>query len=67
MGTGGWIAVGLAALLPAGALASYLVHRRQESALGGAGQGVALTGGGTSWERFKVSLFGVSSAMTLKR
>jgi hypothetical protein len=67
MGMGGWIAVGLAALLPAGALASYILHRRQETALGGAGHGVALTGGGTSWDRFKAGLFGASSVVTFKR
>ena len=63
----GWIGLGLVALLPLGALASYVVHRRQESALEGAGNGRALVGGGTPWERFKARLFGVSSALTLKR
>jgi hypothetical protein len=66
-GMAGWIGLGLVALLPLGALASFVVHRRDEAALEGAGQGRQLTGGGTSWERFKARVFGVSSALTLKR
>jgi hypothetical protein len=63
----GWIGLGLVALLPLGALASFVVHRRQAAALEGAGQGRALLGGGTPWERFKARVFGISSAVTLKR
>lgn len=66
-GTAGWIGVGLVALLPLGALASFVVHRRQESALEGAGHGQALLGGGTPWERFKARVFGISNVVTLKR
>jgi hypothetical protein len=63
----GWVGLGLVALLPLGALASFVVHRRQEAALEGAGQGRQLTGGGTPWERFKGRLFGISNVLTLKR
>ena len=66
-GTAGWIGLGLVALLPLGALASYVVHRRQAAALEGAGRGRALLGGGTPWERFKARILGVSNAVTLKR
>jgi hypothetical protein len=66
-GTAELVGLGLVALLPLGALASYLVHRRQEAALEGAGHGRALLGGGTPWERFKARLFGIPGVMTVKR
>ncbi len=66
-GTAGWIGLGLVALLPLGALVSYVAHRRQAAALEGAGNGRALLGGGTPWEQFKARVFGISSALTLKR
>jgi hypothetical protein len=66
-GTAGWIGLGLVALLPLGALASYVAHRRQSAALEDAGRGRALLGGGTPWSRFKARVFGISGAVTLKR
>ncbi len=55
-GSGGVIGGTLLVMLPAGAAASYLVHRRQVAALTAAGQGKVLPGGGTPWQRFKARM-----------
>ena len=44
----------LLAMLPLGALASYLVVRRREDALGAASEGAVLAGGGSSWDRLRL-------------
>jgi len=46
----------LLAMLPIGAVVSYLLLHRREELLGGASQGEVLAGGGSPWERFKQTL-----------
>jgi prenyltransferase beta subunit len=50
----------LLAMLPLGAGLSYWLHRRQATALSGAGRGKLLPGGGTPWQRVKHRLPGTS-------
>jgi hypothetical protein len=56
-GTGSWpmtaLAVALVALVPIGALASYIRRQRLAASLAGASQGKVLPGGGSAWQRFK--------------
>ncbi len=44
----------LLAMLPLGALASYLIVRRREDALGAASEGAVLAGGGSGWDRLRL-------------
>jgi hypothetical protein len=60
-GDGGGSAAGfvggtLLAMLPIGAVLSYLLLHRREEMLGTASQGAVLAGGGSTWERFKHTL-----------
>jgi hypothetical protein len=58
-GTGsaaGFLGGTLLAMLPIGALISYLVLNRREHALGEASEGKVLPGGGSAWDRLKGSL-----------
>jgi hypothetical protein len=52
----GYVGGTLLAMLPIGAAVSYLVLRRREDALGAAGDGKVLAGGGSAWERLKGTL-----------
>jgi hypothetical protein len=52
----GFVGGTLLAMLPIGAVISYLALHRREDILGGASQGSVLAGGGSSWERFKQTL-----------
>ena len=56
-GTGSWamtaLAVLLVALVPIGALASYIRRQRLAASLGAAPQGKVLPGGGSAWQRLK--------------
>jgi hypothetical protein len=52
----GFVGGTLLAMLPIGAVISYLALHRREDILGGASQGAVLDGGGSSWERFKQTL-----------
>ncbi len=52
----GFVGGTLLAMLPIGAVASYLLLRRREDLLGTASQGTVLSGGGSTWERFKQTL-----------
>ena len=52
----GFVGGTLLAMLPIGAVISYLVLHRREDLLAGASQGAVLAGGGSSWERFKQTL-----------
>ena len=53
---GGFVGGTLLAMLPIGAVVSYLLLHRREELLGGASQGDVLAGGGSPWERFKQTL-----------
>ena len=46
----------LLAMLPIGAVLSYLLLQRREEILGAASQGTVLDGGGSAWDRFKQTL-----------
>jgi hypothetical protein len=52
----GFVGGTLLAMLPIGAVISYLLLHRREGLLDGASQGAVLAGGGSSWERFKHTL-----------
>jgi hypothetical protein len=52
----GFVGGTLLAMLPIGAVISYLLLHRREDVLGTASQGTVLTGGGSTWERFKQTL-----------
>jgi hypothetical protein len=52
----GFVGGTLLAMLPIGAVLSYLLLHRREELLGGASQGEVLAGGGSPWERFKHTL-----------
>jgi prenyltransferase beta subunit len=52
----GFVGGTLLAMLPIGAVISYLLLHRREELLGTASQGETLTGGGSTWERFKHTL-----------
>jgi hypothetical protein len=52
----GFVGGTLLAMLPIGAVISYLLLHRREGLLDGASQGAVLAGGGSSWERFKQHL-----------
>lgn len=52
----GFVGGTLLAMLPIGAAISFLALQRREEVLGGASQGTVLSGGGSSWERFKNTL-----------
>ena len=52
----GFVGGTLLAMLPIGAAISYLLLHRREELLGTASQGETLSGGGSSWERFKHTL-----------
>jgi hypothetical protein len=52
----GFVGGTLLAMLPIGAVASYLLLQRREELLGTASQGSVLAGGGSPWERFKQTL-----------
>ena len=52
----GFVGGTLLAMLPIGAAISFLALQRREDLLGGASQGTELSGGGSSWERFKNTL-----------
>ena len=52
----GFVGGTLLAMLPIGAVVSYLLLHRREELLGAASQGETLTGGGSAWERFKRTL-----------
>jgi hypothetical protein len=52
----GFVGGTLLAMLPIGAVVSYLLLQRREGLLGGASQGDELSGGGSAWERFKQTL-----------
>ncbi|NLE23235.1 MAG: terpene cyclase/mutase family protein [Actinobacteria bacterium] len=52
----GFVGGTLLAMLPIGAVASYLLLHRREELLGTASQGTTLSGGGSPWERFKQTL-----------
>ena len=54
----GFVGGTLLAMLPIGAVISYLLLHRREELLSGASQGAVLAGGGSSWERFKKTLAG---------
>ena len=49
----GFVGGTLLAMLPIGAVISYLLLHRREEVLGTASQGAVLAGGGSAWERFK--------------
>jgi hypothetical protein len=50
---GGFVGAMLLAMLPIGAVTSFLVISRREHVLGGAGEGKVLGGGGSPWDRLK--------------
>lgn len=52
----GFVGGTLLAMLPIGAVVSYLLLHRREELLGAASQGRVLAGGGSPWERFKHTL-----------
>ena len=52
----GFLGGTLLAMLPIGAVISYLVLHRREQALGEASEGRLLPGGGSAWDRLKASL-----------
>jgi hypothetical protein len=52
----GFVGGTLLAMLPIGAVLSYLLLQRREEILGAASQGTVLDGGGSAWERFKHTL-----------
>ena len=52
----GFVGGTLLAMLPIGAVISYLLLHRREELLGTASQGETLAGGGSTWERFKHTL-----------
>ena len=52
----GFVGGTLLAMLPIGAVISYLLLHRREDVLGTASQGTVLAGGGSTWERFKHTL-----------
>ena len=52
----GFVGGTLLAMLPIGAVFSYLLLHRREELLGSASQGTVLAGGGSPWERFKQTL-----------
>ena len=52
----GFVGGTLLAMLPIGAVISYLLLHRREELLGTASQGAVLAGGGSAWERFKHTL-----------
>ena len=52
----GFVGGTLLAMLPIGAVISYLLLHRREELLGTASQGTVLAGGGSTWERFKQTL-----------
>ena len=52
----GFVGGTLLAMLPIGAVVSYLLLHRREELLGTASQGEMLAGGGSTWERFKHTL-----------
>jgi prenyltransferase beta subunit len=52
----GFVGGTLLAMLPIGAVISYLLLHRREEVLGTASQGTVLAGGGSTWERFKQTL-----------
>jgi hypothetical protein len=52
----GFVGGTLLAMLPIGAVLSYLLLHRRAELLGAASQGTVLTGGGSPWERFKQTL-----------
>ena len=54
----GFVGGTLLAMLPIGAVISYLLLHRREEILGTASQGTVLAGGGSTWERFKQTLAG---------
>ena len=54
--TSGFVGGTLLAMLPIGAVVSYLLLQRREERLGTASQGEVLAGGGSPWERFKHTL-----------
>jgi hypothetical protein len=55
-GAAGFVGGTLLAMLPIGAVISYLLLHRREEILGTASQGAVLAGGGSAWERFKHTL-----------
>jgi hypothetical protein len=65
--TSGLLGGGLAALLPIGALFSYIAHRRQAGMLASAGAGKMLGGGGTPWAHFKTRLYSLPKTISLPR
>ena len=52
----GFVGGTLLAMLPIGAVISYLLLHRREGLLGTASQGAVLAGGGSTWQRFKQNL-----------
>ena len=52
----GFVGGTLLAMLPIGAVISYLLLHRREEILGAASQGTVLAGGGSAWDRFKQTL-----------
>jgi hypothetical protein len=52
----GFVGGTLLAMLPIGAVISYLLLQRREQLLGAASQGAVLAGGGSAWQRFKHTL-----------
>jgi hypothetical protein len=52
----GFVGGTLLAMLPIGAVISYLLLHRREELLGTASQGTVLAGGGSTWQRFKQTL-----------
>ena len=52
----GFVGGTLLAMLPIGAVISYLLLHHREELLGAASQGTVLAGGGSTWERFKQTL-----------
>ena len=52
----GFVGGTLLAMLPIGAVLSYLLLHRRAELLGSASQGTVLSGGGSPWERFKQTL-----------
>ena len=52
----GFVGGTLLAMLPIGAVISYLLLHRREEILGAASQGTVLDGGGSAWDRFKQTL-----------
>lgn len=57
----------LVAMLPLGALLSYVVRRHQVSLLSGAGAGRLLPAGGTPWWRFKSRLYALPHSFGFRR